>query len=57
MTHAPPWIQTITGRRPPSPAAGVHTLSVRQSSLCVRNDHPQEAGQRTARLIRPGPEA
>src|SRR5215208_2794291 len=31
VTKAPPWIHTSTGRRPPS-AAGVHTLSDRQSS-------------------------
>ena len=31
MMKAPPWIHTITGRFPSS-HAGVHTLSVRQSS-------------------------
>src|SRR4051812_47630324 len=32
VTKAPPWIQTITGRRPLS-APGVQTFRVRQSSL------------------------
>src|SRR5579884_1170984 len=34
VRNAPPWIQTITGRRPPS-VAGVHTLSDRQVASSV----------------------
>src|SRR4051812_13332006 len=34
LVNEPPWIHTITGRRPAS-AAGVHTLRNRQSSDCA----------------------
>ena len=39
VVNAPPWIQTITGRFASS-HPGVHTLSVRQSSLCASGRLP-----------------
>src|SRR5262249_53530948 len=39
MTKAPPWIQTITGRRAPS-VAGVQTLRKRQSSSIGASSNP-----------------
>ena len=46
-TNDPPWIQTITGRRPPS-GAGVQTLRVRQSSECSSGSPPRESSIKPA---------